>query len=294
MLTVAAKTIVTKTRGTGWFGSEYNMNIYRGCCHGCIYCDSRSDCYRIEDFDTVRAKENALQIIRDDLRRKVKTGVVSTGAMSDPYNPFEREEKLTRHALELLNAYDFGVAIATKSDLITRDIDILTEIKAHSPVICKITVTTCDEILAKKLEPFAPSPKRRLEAIKKLSDAGIFTGILMMPQIPFLEGTKENIRDIVLAAAESGVRFIYPAIGMTMRTGQREYFYKKLDEAFPDMGLSERFKKRYGGNYECRCENAAELYKYFGSLCSENGIIYDMKDIIRSSQLGYSQQMSLF
>lgn len=294
MLTVPAKTIVTNTRGTGWFGSSYNMNIYRGCCHGCIYCDSRSDCYRIEDFDTVRAKENALQIIRNDLRRKVRTGIVSTGAMSDPYNPFEREEMLTRHALELLNAFGFGVAIATKSDLITRDIDILSEIKEQLPVICKITVTTCNEDLAKKLEPFAPSPQKRLAAVKELSDAGIFTGILMMPQVPFLEGTKENIRDIVLAAAESGARFIYPAIGMTMRTGQREYFYKKLDEAFPDMRLSERFKNRYGGNYECRCENVAELYKYFGSLCSENGIIYDMKEIIRSSQLGYSEQMLLF
>ena len=142
MQTVPAKTIVTRCKSTGWFGYAYNMNIYRGCCHGCIYCDSRSDCYRIDDFDTVRAKENALAVIRDDLRRKVRTGVVGTGAMSDPYNPFEAGELLTRHALELLNAFGFGVGIATKSDLILRDIDILQEIRTQSPVIAKLTVTT--------------------------------------------------------------------------------------------------------------------------------------------------------
>ena len=120
---ISAKTIVTKTKDSRWFGIDYNMNIYKGCCHGCIYCDSRSDCYQIEDFDRVRAKKDALRIIRDDLRRKVKTGVVGTGAMSDPYNPFEKELTLTRHALELVDAYGFGMAIATKSDLMVRDMD---------------------------------------------------------------------------------------------------------------------------------------------------------------------------
>ena len=124
---VPAKTIVTRTKSTAWFGIDYNMNIYRGCCHGCIYCDSRSACYQIDHFDTVRAKEDALRIIRDDLRRKVKTGVVGTGAMSDPYNPFEKKEELTRHALQLVDAFGFGAAIATKSDLILRDIDILSK-----------------------------------------------------------------------------------------------------------------------------------------------------------------------
>lgn len=129
---------------------DYNMNIYKGCCHGCIYCDSRSECYHVENFDKVRAKENALQIIRDDLRRKVKKGVIGTGAMSDPYNPFEEKLCLTRHALELVDAYEFGIAIATKSPLITRDADILSGIKEHSPVLCKITITTADDELSKK------------------------------------------------------------------------------------------------------------------------------------------------
>lgn len=133
---ISAKTIVTRTKASGsWFGIDYNMNIYRGCCHGCIYCDSRSDCYQIEGFDRVRAKQDALRIIRDDLRRKVRQGVVGTGAMSDPYNPFEEELELTRHALELLEAYGFGAAIATKSSLIERDVDILKGIALQAPVL---------------------------------------------------------------------------------------------------------------------------------------------------------------
>lgn len=135
---IQAKTIITRSKKPEyWFGAEYNMNIYKGCCHGCIYCDSRSNCYGVESFDTVRAKEGALLIIRDELRRKAKTGVVCTGAMSDPYNPFEKELELARHALELCNAFGFGAAIATKSCLIERDIDVLKDIKEHSPFFAK-------------------------------------------------------------------------------------------------------------------------------------------------------------
>lgn len=216
-----------------WFGTDYNMNIYRGCCHGCIYCDSRSECYHIDRFDTVRAKENTLQIIRDDLQHKAKTGVVGTGAMSDPYNPFEEKELLTRHALELLDAFGFGAAIATKSDLIIRDLDVLKGIQEHSPVLCKVTVTTLDDRLASKIEPHAPSSSRRLNAVERLAGAGIFTGILLMPVLPFLEDNEENILGIVRRAAECGARFIYPAFGVTLRQNQREYFLEKLEEAFP-------------------------------------------------------------
>jgi DNA repair photolyase len=149
MDTIPAKTLLTRTKSTAWFGAEYNMNIYRGCCHGCIYCDSRSDCYRETDFARVKAKANALTILRDNLRGKVKPGVVSTGAMSDPYNPHEAREKLTRSALELLSAYGFGVAIATKGALVARDTDILNEIREHAPVLVKLTVTTADDNLRK-------------------------------------------------------------------------------------------------------------------------------------------------
>lgn len=138
---IPAKSIVNRTKDPSWFGTEYNMNIYRGCCHGCIYCDSRSDCYHTDGFDQVKVKADALRIIRDDLASKAKTGVVGTGSMSDPYNPFEQEFLLTRRALTLLEAYGFGAAIATKSDLITRDIDVLASINRTMPAICKITVT---------------------------------------------------------------------------------------------------------------------------------------------------------
>ena len=170
--TIPARSIVIKNKSTAWFGTRYTMNIYRGCSHGCIYCDSRSECYGVQDFDTVRVKSDALAVIRNDLRSKTQSGVVATGSMSDPYNPFEKELQLTRHALELLDAYGFGAAVATKGTLITRDADILREIASHSPVLCKITVTTCDDALAAKLEPRAPSSSALAHTVNGRSVAG--------------------------------------------------------------------------------------------------------------------------
>lgn len=254
---IPAKTIVQRTRDASWFGAQYNMNIYRGCSHGCIYCDSRSDCYRNGRFDQVRVKADALRIIRDDLARKAKPGVAATGSMSDPYNPLERDLLLTRRALTLLEAYGFGAAIATKSGLVTRDIDILTSIGRTMPVICKLTITTCDDELAAKVEPRAPSPGRRLAALEELSKAGLFAGVLMMPVLPFLEDSPDNVRDIVERAAGAGARFIYPAMGMTCRAGQREYYYQQLEACFP--GLAERYRRRYGARYYCPSPRAREL-----------------------------------
>ncbi len=295
METIPAKSIVNRTKNPSWFGTQYNMNIYRGCCHGCIYCDSRSDCYHIEDFDRVKAKANALRIIRDDLESKAKKGVVGTGSMSDPYNPFEKDQELTRRALMLLEAYDFGVAIATKSDLIVRDTDILASINRTMPVICKLTVTTCDDALAARIEPYAPPPSRRLAAAEALSKAGLFTGILMMPILPFLEDSEENIRAIIDRAADAGARFIYPALGMTCRAGQREYFYQKLEEAFPGQGLPERYQKRYGPRYEYASPKARALWDLFRERCTARGLLYSMGKIVTASRRGHeSDQLSLF
>ena len=295
METIPAKTIVNRTKDPSWFGTEYNMNIYRGCCHGCIYCDSRSNCYHNDQFDQVKVKADALRIIRDDLESKAKIGVVGTGSMSDPYNPFEEELQLTRRALTLLEAYGFGVAIATKSDLIVRDIDVLTSINRTMPAICKITLTTCDDCLAAKVEPRAPSPSRRLAAIERLSRAGLFTGILMMPVLPFLEDSPENIRDIVNRAADAGARFIYPALGMTCRAGQREYFYQKLEEQFPGQGLAERYQKRYGPRYECPSPRARVLWEVFREACNRRGLLTSMGHIVTASRRGHeSDQLSLF
>lgn len=289
---IPAKTIVTRTKSTSWFGTSYNMNLYKGCCHGCIYCDSRSDCYGVEEFDRVRAKQDALRIVRDDLRRKVKPGVIATGAMSDPYNPFERELLLTRHALELVSAFGFGIAIATKSDLLLRDVDVLQEIKALSPVLCKVTVTAWDDGLGKRLEPGAPPSSRRFEVIRELSKAGLFAGILMMPIVPFLEDTEENVLGIVERAADCGARFIYPAFGMTCRPGQREYFLERLEREFP--GLGEKFGRRYGERYSCASPRAGKLWHSFAAACDRRGILYQMQDIIRAYKLGYQGEQLSF
>lgn len=292
---IPAKTIITRTKSTAWFGYDYNMNLYKGCCHGCIYCDSRSECYGVSDFDQVRAKENALQIVRDELRRKVKTGVVGSGAMSDPYNPFEKELCLTRHSLELLDAFGFGVGIATKSDLILRDIDILTEIATHSPVMCKVTITTSDDSLCKMIEPHVAKSSRRFEVLGELSEQGLFTGILLMPVLPFLEDSEHNVREIVRLAKRANVRFIYPAFGMTLRQNQREWYYHKLDECFPAQNLRERYEKTYGNRYECRSPRARELWNLFAHDCDEAGILYKMQDIVRANHLGYeSGQLRFF
>ncbi len=292
---IKAKHIVTKGPGDAWFGEDYNMNIYKGCCHGCIYCDSRSDCYHIEQFDQVRAKENALEIIRDDLRRKVKRGIVATGAMSDPYNPFEKELLLTRHALELISAFGFGSAITTKSDLIIRDLDILEEIQEHSPVLCKITITTCDDDLCKKIEPRVSVSSKRFEAIAKLKEAGIFTGILLMPVLPWLCDSKENILGIVKEAKECGADFIYPAFGMTLRQNQREWYYEKLRKLYPKEHLDEKYQKRYGNRYQCVSPNAKKLWEIFANACNDAGILYQMRHIMTAYKRPYQmEQMSLF
>ena len=291
--TIPARSIVIKNKSTAWFGTRYTMNIYRGCSHGCIYCDSRSECYGVQDFDTVRVKSDALAVIRNDLRSKTQSGVVTTGSMSDPYNPFEKELQLTRHALELLDAYGFGAAVATKGTLITRDADILREITSHSPVLCKITVTTCDDALAAKLEPRAPSSSARLAAVEKLAGQGIFTGVLLMPVLPFLEDTPDGVRRLVRAAYNAGARFVYPAFGVTLRQNQRAYFLDRLDELFPGAWLRARYVRQFGTQYECRSPRARELWQAFTGECRATGLLYGMQDIVAAYRQGYgSGQLS--
>ncbi len=291
---ISAKTIVSGySESNAWFGDNYNMNIYKGCCHGCIYCDSRSECYRIDNFDVIRAKENALALINKELKSKKRTGVIGTGAMSDPYNPFEREYKLTRGALELINIHGFGVSLITKSDLVIRDIDILKKIKNHSPVLVKITITTCSDELCKKIEPNVAVSSKRFSAIKELSENGIFAGILLMPVLPFLEDNEENIRSIVKQAYENGAKFIFPSFGVTLRQNQRDWYYKKLDEKFP--GIKQKYIQQFGNNYECYSPKAKQLWNLFKEDCEKYGIVYKMSDIIKAYKKGYEKdQLSLF
>ena len=292
---IPAKRIVIKNKSSEWFGNDYNMNIYKGCSHGCIYCDSRSECYRVDHFDTVRAKEDALRIIRDDLRGYGTRGVVGTGAMSDPYNPFEKELCLTRHALELLDAFEYGVTIATKSTLLLRDVDVLRGIQEHSPVLCKVTITTADDVLAAKVEPNAASSSERFEMLARLAEERIPAGILLMPVLPFLEDSEENVLAIVRRAHEVGAKFIYPAFGVTLRQNQRIWYFDKLNQLFPKENYVERYMKAYGNHYRCTSRNAKKLWEVFTKACRQYQILFDMKDIIHYYKRGYGiTQLSLF
>lgn len=289
---IPAKHILTRNKSTAWFGTDHTMNLYRGCCHGCIYCDSRSECYGDDTFDVVKEKENALERLRDELRRKTRPAFIAMGSMSDPYNPFEKERELTRRALMLIHAYECGVAVCTKSDLILRDADLYADIQRQAPVICKLTVTTADDALAAKLEPRAPSPFARLQAMEGLSQRGIFTGAVLMPVLPFLTDSMESVLAVVDAVADAGGKFIYPAFGMTLRDRQRAYYYEQLDRLFP--GLRTRYEKQYGKRYECPSPRAKELWTAFSQRCGERGLFYEMRKIVSAAKGPYDTQLTFF
>lgn len=277
---IKTKTIIQKANHSEeWFGVDYNMNLYKGCCHKCIYCDSRSDCYQIEDFDRVRAKENEIEILNKELKNKRKTGVIGIGAMSDTYNPLEKKYKITRKALELISYYNFGVSIETKSNLITRDIDLFKEINQKANVILKFTITTADDALAKIIEPGVCASSQRFKAMKQLSDEGLFVGTLLTPIIPFITDSEENIKEIIKVSAENGAKFVFSMGGVTLRDNQREYFYEKLDEDFPN--LKEKYIKTFGNKYFCEPLNK-NIFKVFKSECEKYRLLYKMEDIIKA------------
>ncbi len=295
MRTISAKTILSGYADSGWFGASYNMNLYKGCCHGCIYCDSRSACYRVENFDEVRAKRDALSILERELRSRRRAGIVHTGAMSDPYNPFEEGERLTQGALRLLDRYGFGVVLATKSPLVVRDADLLACIRSHSPAAVNVTITTADDGLSRRIERHVPPASARLDAIRRLSEAGIPCGVLLMPVLPFLTDAPENVEAVVRQAARAGARWVFPGycFGVTLRQNQREYFYERLDEEFP--GLRERYSRTFGDRYVCRSPQARALGTIFRRACREEGLVYRMEDITARIREGYeAEQLRLF
>ena len=292
---IKAKTILTKVKyGNEWYGIDYNMNLYRGCSHRCIYCDSRSNCYHIDNFDIVRGKENALYILERELSKKQEKGVIGIVSMSDTYNPLEKQYEQTRGALKLISKYDFGVSIDTKSDLILRDIDLLKEINSKNNVIVKITITTPNDELSKIIEPNVCVSSKRLQAIKMLTDNGIFTGIMLNPVLPFITDREEDIKKLVKLASEYGVKFIHTYMGMTLRENQRDYYFNKLDKHF--IGLREKYISYYGNRYNCIVPNYKKLYKVFTDECDKYGILYNMNDIIKAykKEISNNKQMSLF
>ena len=292
---IQAKTILSKVKyGNDWYGVDYNMNLYRGCPHGCIYCDSRSNCYHIDNFDVPKGKENAINILEKELSTKKEKGVVGIGSMSDTYSPVEAKYEQTRSALKLISKYKFGVSIDTKSDLILRDIDLLKEINSKNNVIIKLTITTASDELSKIIEPNVCVSSRRFEVIKELTDNVIYAGIMMNPVLPFITDTEENIKELVRLAHLAGAKFIHTYMGMTLRENQRDYYYEKLDKYFPK--LKERYISYYKESYNCAVPNYKKLYKVFTDECDKYGILYNMKDIIKDykKEIKDNEQISLF
>ncbi len=254
-------------------GGHLGMNIYRGCTHGCIYCDSRSKCYRFtHSFEDIEVKRNAPELLEAALRSKRKKCMIGTGAMSDPYMHCEEELGLTRKCLQIIRDNEFGLAIQTKSDRILRDIDLLDEINSVAKCVVQITLTTYDDKLCSILEPNVCNTKRRIEVLEIMKERGIPTIVWLTPILPFINDTTENITAIINECVRTGVKGIIDfGMGLTLREGDREYYYEALDEHFP--GMKERYITQYGNAYELPSPNAGELTKCFKSICKDNGIM---------------------
>ena len=256
-------------KAKGILSSGNGMNLYRGCTHGCIYCDSRSSCYHMEHaFEDIEVKENALALLEDALRRKRKPCMIGTGSMSDPYIQLETRLEHTRRALLLIEKYGCGVALQTKSDRVLRDIDILKRINEKTKAVVAMTLTTADESLCRIVEPNVSTTRERFEALKLLRDSGIPTVVWLCPILPYINDTPENVGAILEMCVEAKVRgVICFGMGLTLREGNREYFYDKLDAHFP--GLKERYIREFGYNYEVTSPRNAELMRLFRSICEK-------------------------
>ena len=254
-------------------GGHYGMNIYRGCTHGCIYCDSRSRCYHFtHPFEDIEVKQNAPELLEKALRSKRRKCVISTGSMSDPYMHCEEKLRLTRRCLEIILQYGFGAAIQTKSDRILQDLDLLEEINHSTKCVVEMTLTTFDDELCGILEPNVCSTKRRIEVLEKMQEKGIPTIVWLSPVLPFINDTEENITSILNECARVGVKgIICFGMGLTLREGDREYYYAALDRHFP--GMKERYIKTYGNAYELPSPKEKELMKIFHEFCEDSRIL---------------------
>ena len=272
---VDAKGILTGNSG------YYGMNIYRGCSHGCIYCDSRSKCYQFtHPFEDIEVKRNAPELLEIALRSKRKRCMIGTGAMSDPYMHCEEELRLTRKCLEIIRKYGFGAAIQTKSDRILQDIDLLDEINRSAKCVVQITLTTYDDDLCSILEPNVCNTKRRIEVLEKMQERGIPTIVWLTPILPFINDTEENITSIMSECVRTGVKGIIDfGMGLTLREGDREYYYAALDKYFP--GVKQQYIRRYGNSYELPSPHAKDLMALLRGICRENGILCTPEDCFR-------------
>lgn len=263
----------------GILSPKNGMNLCRGCTHGCIYCDSRSRCYNIDhDFEDVEIKINAPELLEQRLRSKRSRCMIGTGSMSDPYIPIEESLKITRTCFEIIEKYGFGLSIQTKSNLVLRDIELLKKINLKAKCVVAMTLTTFDEKFCKIIEPNVCTSRKRFETLKTLKDNGIATVVWLCPILPFINDTEENLRGILGYCVEAGVCGILCfGMGLTLREGDREYFYKMLDVHFP--GLRNRYEKKYGNSYAVTSDNDRELMAIFRKTCAENNIMCDNGEV---------------
>ncbi len=285
-------------KAKGILSSGNGINLYRGCSHGCIYCDARSKCYHIEhDFEDIEVKENAVELLEDALRRKRKKCMIGTGAMTDPYILAEINLQNTKKSLELIYKYGFGVTVHTKSARVLRDLEILQKINEKSKAVVQMTLTTSDENLCKKLEPNVSTTKERFDALKKFRDAKIPTVVWLSPILPFINDTEKNINEILEMCFEAKVQgIICFEMGLTLREGNREYFYASLDKHFP--GLKEKYIRFYGNQYEVNSPNNAKLMRIFHKRCEENKIMHNIDQIFaylhKFEEKNICEQLTLF
>jgi DNA repair photolyase len=275
---------------------QNGMNLYRGCTHGCIYCDSRSVCYQMEhDFEDIEVKRNAPEILEEQLRRRRKPGMISTGAMCDPYIHLEEELQITRQCLLLIERYGFGLSIQTKSDRVLRDIDILKAINEKTKCVVETTLTTYNENLCRIIEPDVSTTPERFAVLEAMREVNIPTVVWICPILPFINDTEENLRGLLDYCIRAKVRGILCfGFGTTMRRGSREYFYRKLDAHFP--GLKQQYVQKFGDRYECRSPNSARLTEVFEDMCRRHNILYRPNDIFAYLRefAAKERQMSLF
>ena len=285
-------------KAKGILSSKNGMNLYRGCSHGCIYCDSRSRCYHMEHaFEDIEVKENAVDLLEYALRHKRKRCMIGTGSMTDPYIPLEMELGNVRKALELIEKYGFGFTVITKSDRILRDLNLLQRINEKTKCVVQMTLTTYDEALCRKIEPNVSTTRERFLVLKRLQDAGIPVVVWLSPILPFINDTEENISGILDLCADAGVYgVICFGMGLTLREGNREYFYAQLDRRFP--GLKEQYIRTYGKQYMIESPHNRPLMKLFYEKCSTSGIVHDNGQIFRYLQTfeekDATRQMSLW
>ena len=287
---VDAKGILTGNSG------YYGMNVYRGCTHGCIYCDSRSSCYQFTHlFEDVEVKQNAPELLERELKSKRRRCMIGTGSMSDPYMHCEEKLFLTRKCLEIILKYGFGAAVLTKSDRILRDIDLLDEINRSAKCVVQMTLTTYDDNLCRIVEPNVCNTKRRIQVLEEMRERGIPTVVWLTPILPFLNDTEENIAAILEECVRVGVKgIVCYNMGLTLRDGDREYYYAALDKYFP--GMKEKYRKRFGNAYELPSPNAGNLMKLLYGICSKNEILSKPEECFRYIQEFPDKftQMSLF